>query len=207
MRNGVKRAPIGTKGLDGDVGAFRIWGFVMTDAIAVELHPHSPQWTRMAQSETEKLQGTLGDILIIVHHIGSTSVPGMLAKPIVDLLPVVDDAERLDAAMPQVLALGYECLGEFGLPGRRYCRKNDPVTGKRVFQLHCYGQGSPEILRHVAFAAYLRAHPLIAKDYEAEKIRAAALHPDNTLDYNAAKNDWIKWTEAVALRWWEQRQA
>jgi GrpB-like predicted nucleotidyltransferase (UPF0157 family) len=73
------------------------------------------------------------------------------------------------------------------------------VTGKRAFQLHCYAQGSPEIDRHLAFADYLRAHPTIAKDYEAEKIRAAALHPGNVLDYNDAKNDWIKRTERDAL--------
>jgi GrpB-like predicted nucleotidyltransferase (UPF0157 family) len=91
------------------------------------------------------------------------------------------------------------------LPGRRYCRKNDPDTGKRQFQLHCYAVGWPEIARHLAFRDYLRAHPEKAKAYEAEKIRAAALHPDNTLDYNAEKNDWIKATEIAALAWAKER--
>lgn len=171
----------------------------MVDTIEVELHPHSPHWAKLAHAEIARLHGVLGGMLVTVHHIGSTSIPGIMAKPIIDLIPVVSDLDRLDRDIPIVESLGYECLGEFGLPGRRYCRRNDPVTGKRAFQLHCCAQGSPEIDRHLAFADYLRAQPAIAKDYEAEKIRAAALHPGNVLDYNDAKNDWIKRTERDAL--------
>jgi GrpB-like predicted nucleotidyltransferase (UPF0157 family) len=177
----------------------------MVDAIPVELVPHSPHWAEMAAAETRALRAALGDVLVTVEHIGSTSIPGIMAKPIVDLIPIVTSVEALDGANPRVTALGYECLGEFGLPGRRYCRKNDPATGKRQFQLHCYAKGSPEIARHLAFRDYLRAHPAKAEEYEAEKIRAAALHPDNTLDYNAEKNDWIKATEIVALKWFSQK--
>ena len=179
----------------------------MNDTIPVELVPHSPLWVEMAHAETARLCSALPGVLLNVHHIGSTSIPGIMAKPIIDLIPVAIDLDALDAAMPRVTALGYESLGEFGLPGRRYCRRNDPVTGKRAFQLHCYAKGFPEIDRHLAFADYLRAHPAIAKDYEAEKIRAAALHPDNTLNYNAEKNDWIKRTESDALVWWRMQKA
>ncbi len=177
----------------------------MVDTIPVELVPPSPLWAPIAAAEARALKGALGDVLLTVHHIGSTAIPGIVAKPIVDLIPIVTSVGALDAAIPCVTALGYECLGEFGLPGRRYCRKNDPATGKRQFQLHCYADGSPEIARHLAFRDYLRAHPTKAKEYEAEKIRAAALHPDNTLDYNAEKNDWIKATEIVALKWAAER--
>lgn len=177
----------------------------MTDAIAVELHPHLPRWAEMARAEIARLHGALGGVLVMVHHIGSTSIPGIMAKPIIDLIPVVSDLQSLDRNMPRVEELGYECLGEFGLVGRRYCRRNDPVTGKRAYQLHCYAAGFPDIDRHLAFADYLRAHPSIAQEYEAEKVRAAALHPDNTYDYNDAKNDWIKRIEQDALRWWRSR--
>ena len=197
----------------------------MIDTIPVELHPHSVHWAEMARAEIARLHEVLGGVLVTVHHIGSTSIPGIMAKPIVDLIPVVSDLDSLDRNMPLVEAIGYRCFGELGLPGRRYCRRNDPVTGKRAFQLHCYAEGSPEIDRHLAFANYLCSHPAIGKEidrhlafanylcshpaigkeYEAEKIRAAALHPDNTLDYNAAKNDWIKRIEREALRWWGAR--
>lgn len=174
---------------------------IAIETIPVELVPHSEHWAEMARAESARLHNALGGMLLTVHHIGSTSIPGIKAKPIIDLIPIVTDLESLDGAIPLVEALGYVCLGEFGLPGRRYCRRNDPVTGKRAVQLHCYAQGWPEIDRHLAFRDYLRAHPAIAKDYEAEKLRAAALHPDNTIDYNHAKNDWIKATERDALLW------
>jgi GrpB-like predicted nucleotidyltransferase (UPF0157 family) len=177
----------------------------MVDIIPVELVPHQPRWAEMAHAESARLHVVLGDVLIVVHHIGSTSIPAIMAKPIIDLIPVAADLESLDRAMPRLEMLGYECLGEFGLPGRRYCRRNNPATGKRAFQLHCYAQGWPEIDRHLAFRDYLLAHPAIAKDYEAEKIRAAVLHPDNTLDYNAEKNDWIKRAEKDALAWWKTK--
>ena len=170
---------------------------------SVELHPHSSQWAKLARAEIACLHEALGGVIVTVHHIGSTSIPGIMAKPIIDLLPVVSNLDSLDRSMPRVRSCGYDCLGEFGLPGRRYCRRNDPITGKRAVQLHFYAQGSPEIDRHLAFADYLRAHPAIAKEYEAEKIRAAALHPDSTLDYNDAKNDWIKRIEQDALQWWK----
>ncbi|MGD0865020.1 MAG: GrpB family protein [Rhizomicrobium sp.] len=173
----------------------------MIDTIPVELVPHSPLWSEMAAAETLRLKGALGDVLVTVHHMGSTAIPGIMAKPIVDMIPIVTDLDALDAATPRVVALGYKSFGEFGIPTRRYFNWTDPVTGKRTFQLHCFAGDSPQIARHLAFRDYLRAHPAKAREYEAEKIRAAALHPDNTLDYNAEKNDWIKATEIVALEW------
>jgi GrpB-like predicted nucleotidyltransferase (UPF0157 family) len=178
----------------------------MVDTIPVELVPHSPLWAGMAASEARRLESALGDVLLTVHHIGSTSIPTIMAKPIVDMIPIVTNLAALDAAMPRIVALGYKALGEFGIPGRRYCHWTNPATGKRQFQLHCFEAGSPQIARHLAFRDYLRAHPDKAREYEAEKIRAAALHPDNTLDYNAEKNDWIKATEIAALAWQAARK-
>jgi GrpB-like predicted nucleotidyltransferase (UPF0157 family) len=178
---------------------------VISDKLAVELVPHRPEWAEMARSESVRLKEALGDMLLAVHHIGSTAIPGIMAKPIVDLIPQVRDIDELNAAMPRLEALGYECLGEFGLPGRRYCHLTDPITGKRKFQLHGYARGAGGMPRHLAFRDYLRAHPAIAKQYEAEKIRAAALHPDDVMAYNEAKNDWIKRAEREALAWWPGR--
>ena len=173
-----------------------------TETIAVELHPHAPVWIAMARAETDALKAELGNLLLRVEHMGSTAIPGIAAKPIIDLMPIARDEPSLDAMETGVVKLGYEWLGEFGIPGRRYCRKSDPASGKRTFQLHCFAHGAPEIDRHLAFRDYLRAFPDIAKEYETEKRRAAALHPDDTLAYNAAKNDWIKRTERDAFAWW-----
>jgi GrpB-like predicted nucleotidyltransferase (UPF0157 family) len=167
----------------------------------VELHPHSPDWSAMALQESELLRKVLGGILITVHHIGSTSIPGIVAKPIVDLIPVVTELHSLDRKLLRMEAIGYECLGEFGLPGRRYCRRNDRLTGKRAYQLHCYAADSPEIDHHLAFANHLRTNPALAREYKAEKIRAAALHPDDTHGYSDAKSDRIRRVEQEALQW------
>jgi GrpB-like predicted nucleotidyltransferase (UPF0157 family) len=174
-------------------------------ALQIELVPHSPHWAETAKAEAARLKSALGETLVTVEHIGSTAIPGIMAKPIVDLIPIVTELAALDGAQSRVEALGYEYLGEFGLAGRRYCRLIDSVTGKRKFQLHCYAQGDSQIGRHLAFRDYLRARPDLAKEYEAEKQRAAALHPDNVLDYNDAKNDWIKRVEREALAWSARR--
>lgn len=170
--------------------------------IAVQLVPHRHEWADMAKTESARLKATLGDNLVTVHHVGSTAIPGIMAKPIVDLLPVVRSLDELDAQEDAVRALGYKWHGEFGLEGRRFCTFTDPKSGKRTFQLHFFRDGDNLDVRHMlAFRDYLRAHPFIAKAYEMEKIRAAAAQPDDTTLYNVEKNDWIKRTQADAVAW------
>ena len=171
----------------------------------MELVPHSPQWAEVARTESTRLKDALGDALLQVEHIGSTAIPGIIAKPIIDFIPVVSSLEALDVRQSLIESLGYDYLGEFGIPARRYCRLVDPRTGKRKFQLHCFAKDSPHIARHLAFRDYLRAHPEVATQYEVVKRRAAALHPDNTLLYSDAKGDWIKVTEQEALAWQASR--
>jgi len=173
---------------------------VSAERQAVQLVDPRPEWPEKARAESERFRSAIGDSLVVVHHIGSTSIPGIKAKPTIDLLPVVADLAALDARELSVIALGYEWLGEFGLPGRRFLRMNR--DGRRVFNVHCYEQGNSEITRHLAFRDYLRAYPEIAKAYEAEKIRAAAICPDDVLAYNDQKNAWIKDTERKALQWY-----
>jgi GrpB-like predicted nucleotidyltransferase (UPF0157 family) len=173
---------------------------VTPERMKVVLVPHSAEWSGVAQREAGRLGRAIGETLVAVHHIGSTSIPDIMAKPTVDLLPVVRDLGSLDARQEAVQALGYDWCGEFGLPGRRFLRMT--VDGKRLFNVHCYEQSNPEVTRHLAFRDYLRAHPDVAREYEAQKIRAAQLQPDDVLLYNDAKNDWIKDTEKLALAWY-----
>ena len=174
----------------------------MPPPIAVELLPHSPKWAARARTESARLQAALGVTLVAVHHIGSTSIPGIEAKPIVDLVPEVTSLEALDAAKDRVVALGYEWWGEYGIAGRRYCSLTDAATGKRAVQLHCFATGSPEITRHLAFRDYMCRHPDRAREYEAEKMRARDLHPDDSHAYSEAKSAWIAAAEAEALAEW-----
>jgi len=173
----------------------------MPPPIRVELVPHSGAWAAAAVAEGDRLRAALGPALLGVHHIGSTAIPGIVAKPILDLLPVVASAECLDECRPGVEALGYEWWGELGLPGRRYCTRSDRSTGRRLVQLHCYARGSPEIDRHVAFRDYLRHRPDIAQAYALEKDRCRLLHPEDSHAYSDCKGRWIARVEAEAIQW------
>ncbi len=172
-----------------------------------QLEPHDPGWALQAARETERLRSAVGERLLDVHHIGSTAIAGIVAKPILDLLPEFRSLATLDASCAAFESLGYDWRGEYGLPGRRYCTLSDLATGRRLVHAHCYAAGDPEITRHLAFRDYLRAHEDVARAYEAEKLRCRALHPYDSGDYSEAKNSWIQPVQAAALIWWRERRA
>lgn len=171
----------------------------MPPPIPVILVAYRPEWPEMAAGYAVKIM-TLGPAVAVVHHIGSTAVPGLAAKPIIDLMPLVTDLAALDRYRADVEALGYDWHGEFGLPGRRYCTLTD-ATGTRVAQFHFFELGSAEAERHLAFRDYLRAHPDEARAYAAEKRRARDLHPADSHAYTDEKGAWIRDREAKALAW------
>ena len=172
----------------------------MLKPIPVILAAYNPDWPQMAASYAEQLR-VLDRFLIIVHHIGSTAVPGLAAKPIIDLMPLVTDLADLDRERPRVEALGYDWHGELGILGRRYCTLSDE-TGKRIVQLHFFRADSPHAKRHIAFRDYLRAHPKVASAYENEKRLARDIHPNDSYAYSDKKDVWIKNTETTALIWY-----
>ena len=145
----------------------------------------------------------LEPVLVAVHHIGSTSVPGLIAKPIIDLMPLVSDLAALDQERDAVEALGYRWHGENGIAGRRYCTAQ--AGDRRVAQLHFFVLGSPGAHRHLAFRDYLRAHPAAAAEYAAVKRHARDMHPNDSHAYGAAKQPWIDGMEAQALAWYAAR--
>ncbi len=157
----------------------------------MELVEHSPAWASEARIAAARLADVLGSTLVEVHHVGSTSIAGIRAKPIIDLLPVVTDLDSLDAEVARLGALGYQWRGEFGIAGRRYCTLDNAATGRRLMQLHAFAVGHPEIDRMLLFRDYLRSHPTEARAYEVEKERCRRLSPDNTMAYAAAKTAWI----------------
>lgn len=163
------------------------------------LSPPNPDWPDMARTEIRRWHDAGLRGLVAIHHIGSTSVPNLPAKPIIDLLPVFANMTDLDAARGGVLSLGYEWLGEFGLTGRRYAHRDDAQTGRRVCQAHCYVTGSSEITRHLAFRDALRADTVLRDAYAQEKSRCAALHPNDHHAYGDCKSAWIGKAEAKAL--------
>ncbi|MGO4666121.1 GrpB family protein [Bosea sp. 2RAB26] len=175
----------------------------MPPPITVELHPHDPHWSDLAGREAQRLAEAIGPCLLTVHHVGSTAIPAIHAKPILDLLPVVGSLAAFDARQGELETLGYEWWGELGLAGRRYLTKADTETGRRLVQLHCYPEGSPEITRHLAFRDYLRARPDIAAAYDRVKADCRNRHPDDSHAYGDCKDAWIRQAEADALAWYQ----
>jgi GrpB-like predicted nucleotidyltransferase (UPF0157 family) len=165
---------------------------------------YSPAWPTEFEREAEKLRALLGEELLHTHHIGSTSVPGLAAKPIIDLLPIVRDIGQMDAAAERFGAAGYKIWGEYGIPGRRFFTKDR--DGLRTHNLHFFQAGFPEIERHLSFVAYLRAHPAICDEYAALKREAFARHPADVNAYNDYKDGWIKRIEKLALASWPPRK-
>lgn len=161
-----------------------------------------PSWPAQAAAEADRWRRAVKG-LIAVHHIGSTSVPGLPAKPILDLMPVFAGADSADSARAAVEALGYEWMGALGLEGRRYCRRFDTRTGARLFHAHGYVQGHADIRRHLAFRDALLANGTLRAAYTSVKAACAARHPDLGAEYGACKSDWIDKAEARALETYE----
>ena len=166
----------------------------------VRVLPHNPAWKRAYDADADAIARALGDIVAAIHHIGSTAIPGIPAKPIIDILLEVGDIARLDANQSALERLGYEGLGEFGIAGRRYFRKDD-AAGKRTHQIHAFQADNPGIGRHFAFRDYMIAHPEAARAYGELKRRLARVHPDDIQAYMDGKAAFIKEHQAKALVW------
>ncbi|WP_422048777.1 GrpB family protein [Shimia sp.] len=161
---------------------------------------HDPAWAAGFAKEAAAIHTALGAEAIELYHIGSTSVPGLVAKPILDLLGEVADLAAVDAATAQFEALGYEVMGELGIPRRRYFRKMD-AAGQRSHHLHVFERGSAHVVRHLAFRDYLRAHPEVAADYGALKRQLIAEGRGDWEAYIDGKDAFVQRVEAEALAW------
>jgi GrpB-like predicted nucleotidyltransferase (UPF0157 family) len=124
----------------------------------------------------------------------------MHAKPIIDILLLVEDINILDAQSPAMEALGYEVMGEYGIKGRRYFRKED-ASGTRTHHVHSFQVDSPEFERHLAFRDYPIAHPEVAQQYSTLKQNLAQEHPEDMEAYIDGKDPFIKEHEDRAIAW------
>ena len=155
-------------------------------------------WIDSFQREVICLQRLMGDLLVQAHHIGSTSVPGLAAKPVVDLLLEVTDVKKLDDLQATSISHGYQFWGEYGLVGRRYLTKG---TDPRTHNIHSYTSGDSALHRHLAFRDYLRAHPDVAADYVSLKRRLAAECNHDIDKYCDGKDAFIKHHQQLALEY------
>jgi GrpB-like predicted nucleotidyltransferase (UPF0157 family)/ribosomal protein S18 acetylase RimI-like enzyme len=164
----------------------------------VEVVPPDPDWPRRFRAEAVLLQLVFGDNLVAIHHVGSTSIPGLYAKPVIDIMPIVHDLDAVDANNELMQALGYRPRGESEIPGRRYFTKGE---NRRLYQVHAYTAGNPEVERHLKFRDFLSAHPAKARAYGELKLELARRFPHDIYGYMDGKDALIKAYLADALRW------
>ena len=169
----------------------------------IEVVDYRPEWDTMFKVESKKIKKILGKNCVGVYHIGSTSVKGLPAKPIIDIMPVVKDISLVDAHNGEFEALGYECRGEFGIPSRRFFAKGGD---NRTHHIHIFEQSNQtDIQRHIAVRDYLNAHSDTAAKYAALKKKLAAEFPFDNDGYCDGKEEYMKSLEEKALHWQEKQ--
>jgi len=176
----------------------------------IEVVDYDPNWVAAFEKEAAILTAIFGKRLLAINHIGSTSVPGLAAKPVIDILVILDDTKDIKSFDAAMEAVGYRVRGECldapvpGTPGRFYFSKE--TNGVRTHHVHACAQGHHEILDKLAFRDYLRAHSGAAAAYGDLKRRLAAEHCLDNIGYMRAKDACVKSTLAEARRWYAATQ-
>lgn len=166
----------------------------------IEVVPYSSNWPEMFAKEAKLVEHALGSNCIAIHHIGSTSVPGLDAKPIIDMVPVVKNIVEVDTEAMQ--GLGYRARGEYGIAFRRFFQKEG------TFNVHIYEEGDTEIDRYVKFRDYLRSHEEEARSYARLKTQLASQFPDDIYHYCLGKEDFVAGIDAKdSFEGWRMVQA
>jgi GrpB-like predicted nucleotidyltransferase (UPF0157 family) len=166
----------------------------------VEVVPYNPKWRAEFEVESKSVADALGENVVAVHHIGSTAIPSIYAKPIIDLLVEVKDIIKVDGQSSAMESLGYEVMSELGIPGRRFFRK-DNQESVRTHHIHTFEIASAQVERHLAFRDYMLAHPEDAQKYSELKRELARKYPQNIDKYMDGKDGLIKEMDKKAAQW------
>ena len=148
--------------------------------------PYDRAWKSAFEAIKAEIEDALGDLILGIEHVGSTSVEGLSAKPCIDLDVIIPDDSPLDPVVQRLAAIGYSHEGDLGIPGREAFR----YSGKpHLMKHHLYvcPQSSRELRRHITFRDFLRQNPAAAKQYAQVKERAARLFPEDIDGYIAYK--------------------
>lgn len=152
----------------------------------VHLAPYDPSWPDLFRSEAERLRTAL-PVENVIEHIGSTAVPGLVAKPIIDIMVGIDPHHDLEDVRSVIGSLGYEDLGEAGVPGRVYFRKRSATA----FNAHLTSLNGPIWCTNLAFRDYLRTNPEAAHEYAEAKTSAVESGAGTLLAYSDRKGEMI----------------
>ena len=154
----------------------------------VHLHPYTPLWAELYQQEEKQINIAIGHLIVDIQHVGSTAIPGIKAKPVLDIMAGVKQLEDAPVYQAPLAAIGYEYIAHAGIP-------NDHVFGKGVMQthfLHIVEYGSGEWTRNLYFRDALRSDPNLAREYEVLKVELARKFSNSRAGYTAAKSAFIR---------------
>jgi GrpB-like predicted nucleotidyltransferase (UPF0157 family) len=163
----------------------------------VQLRPHDPVWLDLFEQERRSLVEKIGQHVLQIEQVGSTSIPGLPAKPIIDIAVAVESFEDSAVCIEPLAELGYRYRGELGIPRRHFFSKGDP----RTHHLHMLEIGSAEWRNHLLFRDYLRAHPGTARAYAVLKQDLAGRFADNREAYTEGKSEFIRGILSLADVW------
>ena len=156
----------------------------------VKLSPYQTMWAQLFEEEKQRLEEVIGENVLDIQHIGSTAVPGLKAKPILDLGIAVENFEEAFALISPVEQLGYTFRGENGIPRRHYFAKGPP--DKRTHHIHMFEEINAEWGAHLLFRDYLRTHPESVTAYQTLKEDLAERYPQNREAYTDGKHEFIQ---------------
>ena len=159
---------------------------------------HDARWPAKFEEERGRIVAAIGPHVTGIEHIGSTAVPGLAAKPVIDVLVGLRSLDDARECIRPVVGLGYEYVPEFEaeLPERRFFRKD--TDGARSHHIHMVEHGSPFWVRHILFRDHLRTHPEDARRYEALKRELAARFRDDRGAYTEGKTAFVREIEDTA---------
>jgi len=161
----------------------------------VTLAPFCNKWDAQYQITFNELQKILGDNIIEMHHVGSTAIKGIVAKPILDIAVAIKDEEQINIIGME--SAGYEYCGDRGVPGRHLFvrRINGDVS---THHIHCYLKNNKDYKQVILFCKFLNKHPDYAMQYNDLKIELANKFPDDRVAYTSGKEAFIKCIIEVA---------
>ena len=163
---------------------------VSVDPIVVV--PYDEAWPSLFEEERARIERAIGPWAEEIEHVGSTAVPGLAAKPIIDIMVGVKSLENSPILVERLVSIGYEYVPEFVqvLPFRRYFRKMR--EGRRTHQVHLVERSNTEWWdRHLLFRDYLRVHPEVAEEYARLKYELSNRFGEDREAYTDAKTEFI----------------
>ena len=153
--------------------------------------PYDPAWVLAFAAIRQELTAALGPLALAIEHVGSTAVPGLWAKPILDIDVVIPNQDALPPVVQALAAIGYTHEGDLGIPQREaFSYRDKPHL--HPHHLYVCPKDSRELHRHLTFRNYLRTHPEAVRTYSQVKAEAARLYPDSIEDYMNHKSACIQ---------------